>query len=125
MRILNLLVVTVLVLAAVYVYEIKFEATLQAEKVMKLRSEIRHERDGIAVLRADWAKLDNPTRIQTLTQRYLPLRQTEPTQIDTLDNLPERPPSIVPPGTADPIGAIIEQVEEQLLTGSIPSKEQR
>jgi hypothetical protein len=125
MRLLNLLVIAVLVLAAAYVYEIKFESTLQAERVMKLRSEIRRERDGIAVLRAEWAKLDNPTRIQTLTNRYLQLKPTEATQIDPLDRLPERPPQIVPPGTADPIGAIIEQVEEQLLTGSVAPTEQR
>ena len=42
-------------LAAAYVYEIKFESTLQAERVAKLRGEIRREHDAIAALRAEWA----------------------------------------------------------------------
>jgi len=62
-RFLNLCVLMLLVAAAAYVYEIKFESTLQAERLAKLRTEIRRERDAIATLRAEWAKLDNPVRI--------------------------------------------------------------
>ncbi len=105
MRLLNAIVIAALVLAAAYVYEIKFEATLQAERLAKLRTEIRRERDAIAVLRAEWAKLDNPARIQGLAQRHLPLRPIEATQIDSLDRLPARPAPAASP--ADPIGALI------------------
>ncbi len=38
------LVIVALVSAAAYVYEIKFESTLQAERLAKLRGEIRRER---------------------------------------------------------------------------------
>lgn len=111
LRILHLIVIASLVMAAAYVYRIKFESTRQAEKVVKLRSEIRKERDAIAALRAEWAKLDNPRRIQGLTQRHLKdLKPVAATQFDTFDRLPERPPSLVPPGTTDPIGAIIESI---------------
>ena len=51
MRILNLCVVVLLVLAASYVYEIKFESTLRAERVAKMRGDVRRERDAIAALR--------------------------------------------------------------------------
>ena len=67
-----------LVAAAAYVYEIKFESTLQAERLAKLRSEIRRERDAIATLRAEWAKLDNPVRIQGLAQRHLSSSRSTP-----------------------------------------------
>jgi hypothetical protein len=43
------------------VYKIKYESTLQAERVAKLRAEVRREQDAIATLRAEWAKLDRPT----------------------------------------------------------------
>ena len=68
-RMLNLVVVAALVLAAAYVYKIKFESTLQAERVAKLRTEIRHERDKIAALRAEWSQLDSPSRIQGIAER--------------------------------------------------------
>ena len=55
MRILHLFVIVALVMAAAYVYDIKFEATMQAERLSKLRGEIRRERDAVAALRADWA----------------------------------------------------------------------
>lgn len=107
-RLLNMFVVVALIGAAGWVYKIKFEATLDAERVGKLRTEIRRERDTIASLRAEWAQLDRPDRIQALAQRHLKLKAVEVSQFDALDRLPERPRQIVPPGTADPIGAIIE-----------------
>lgn len=117
MRLLHILVVAVLVMAAAYVYRIKFEATVQAEHLAKLRSEIRRERDAIAALRAEWAKLDNPSRIEALARRHLPLRQIDPLQYDKLDALPERPSQLVPPDIEDPIGALIDRADE--TTGGI------
>src|SRR3954447_12827164 len=90
-RLLNICVIVALVLAAADVYKIKFESTRQAQRVAKLRMEIRREHDAIATLRAEWAKLDSPGRIQSLTRRHLPLKPAEARQIDKLDNLPVRP----------------------------------
>ena len=50
MRLVNILVIGALILAASFVYKIKFDSTLQAERVAKLRGELRRERDAIAVL---------------------------------------------------------------------------
>src|SRR2546421_12508524 len=96
MRLLNICVIVALVLAAADVYKIKFESTRQAQRVAKLRTEIRREHDAIAALRAEWAKLDAPARIQDLARRHLQLKPTEVRQFDRLDNLPERPPDVVP-----------------------------
>jgi cell division protein FtsL len=90
MRLLHLIVVASLVAAAIHVYKIKFESTLQAERVAKLGAEIRRERDRITALRAEWAQLDNPARIQALAQRHLALKPIDPSQIEPLDHLPER-----------------------------------
>ncbi len=112
MRILNILVIGALVAAAVYVYKGKFESTLQAERLAKLRMEVRREQDAIASLRAEWSKLDTPARIQELAKRHLTrMRPIDPRQIDTLRNLPERPPDLVPPDAADPIGSLLENPE--------------
>ena len=123
MRLLNICVIVALVLAAADVYKIKFESTRQAQRVAKLRMEIRREHDAIAALRAEWAKLDGPCRIQELTQRHLPLRPLEGRQIDRLDNLPERPPDLVPAEAPDPIGTVIANPEvlDRTATGSVPA----
>ncbi len=91
-------------------------STLQAERVAKLRGELRNERNAIAVLRAEWAKLDAPNRIQGLADRHLTLRRIEPTQFDSLDRLPERPAPSAPNG--DPIGAMLAPTAPE-TTGSI------
>ena len=108
MRIIHLLVIGVLVFAAAYVYRIKMESTVRTERVLRLHAEIREQRDAIAALRAEWAKLDAPLRLQGLAERHLPLKPINATQYDQLKNLPERPPNFVKPGDPDPIGAMIE-----------------
>ena len=117
MRFLHLIVVAALVSAAVYVYKIKFDSALQAERVAKLRTDLRKERDAIAALRAEWAQLNNPSRIQGLVQRHLKLRPIEATQFDSFAALPERPADAAPP-VDDPIGAMIDQ-SAPATTGSV------
>ena len=120
LRILNLIVVGVLILAAAYVYRIKFNSTVQAERLAKIRSEVRRERDAIAGLEAKWAELDNPARIEGLAKRFLPLKQIEPSQYSSLDQLPERPPELVQPGSQDPIGAFLQDSDASpAATGSV------
>jgi cell division protein FtsL len=119
LRLLNLAVIGMLVLAAAWVYEIKYSSTRQAEHVAKLRAELRRERDAIAALRAEWAQLDNPDRIQILARRHLTMKPIEGRQFDSLVGLPEKPIDIVPPGTADPIGALIENmVDPEVVSGA-------
>ena len=117
MRLLNILVIGALILAASFVYKIKFDSTLQAERVAKLRGELRRERNAIAGLRAEWAKLDTPGRIQGLADRHLALQPMKSTQFDKLDRLSERPPTVVPAPGNDPIGAMLSPVP--VTTGSV------
>ena len=125
-RILHLSVIVALILAAAYVYDIKFESTLQAERVAGLRNEIRRERDAVAALRAEWAKLDSPVRIQLLAKRHLQLKQLDARQIDNLANLanlPERPKPPLLVDELDPIGALITLPEGgETPTGSTGRK---
>jgi hypothetical protein len=119
-RLLNFVVIGALIFAAAYVYRIKFDSTVQAERLAKLRTEVRHERDKIAALRAKWGELDNPARIEALAKRFLRLKPVAPAQFDTLDHLPDPPPDFMRPGARDPIGGMIENLEEPVaVTGSI------
>jgi cell division protein FtsL len=120
-RILNLAVIGALILAAAYVYRIKYDSTVQAERLAKIRSEVRRERDAIAALRAEWGELESPARIEALAKRYLHLKPVAPTQFDKLNALPEQPPQLVKPNSRDPIGEVIETLEEPppATTGSL------
>jgi len=120
LRIINLIVIGSLILAAAYVYRIKFDATVQAERLAKIRNEVRRARDAVAALRAEWSELDNPARIEALAKRHLPLKPVNATQFSSLDQLPERSPQLVSPDSRDPIGDIIETLEEpRSATGSV------
>ena len=125
MRIIHLFVIGVLVFAAAYVYRIKMESTSRVERVLRLNAEIREQRDAIAALRAEWAKLDAPLRLQGLAERHLKLQPIVATQYDQLKNLPERPPAFARPGAPDPIGSMLKSIEAaadpQGITGSVPA----
>jgi hypothetical protein len=123
MRIIHLFVIAALVFAAAYVYRIKMESTSRTERVLRLHAEIREQRDAIATLRSEWAKLDAPLRLQGLAERHLQLKPINSTQYDQLKNLPERPPNFARPGAPDPIGAMINTIEAatdaDTVTGSV------
>jgi hypothetical protein len=122
MRPLNILVIAALIIAASAVYKIKFDSTLQVERVDKLRGELRHERNAIAALRAEWARLDTPSRIQELADRFLPQLQPEKaTQFGNFNDLPPRPPALPQPA-ARTAGAMLASPE---TTGSLPAKKPR
>ena len=125
MRILHFLVIGMLVFAAAYVYRIKMESTSRTERVLRLHADIREQRDAIAALRSEWAKLDAPLRLQGLAERHLSMKPINATQYDQLKNLPERPPNFAKPGSRDPIGAMIDTIEAvaepDTVTGSVPS----
>jgi len=128
MRIIHLLVIGALVFAAAYVYRIKLESTVRTERVLRLHADIREQRDAIAALRSEWAKLDAPLRLQGLAERHLPLKPLSATQYDSLKNLPERPPNFARPGAPDPIGAMLDTIDAAAdaatVTGSLPAPAQ-
>src|SRR5436305_11667672 len=97
-----------LVFAAAYVYRIKMESTSRTERVLRLHAEVREQRDAIAALRAEWAKLDAPLRLQGLAERHLGLKPVSANQLDSLNNLPDRPPRFLRKGDPDPIGAMLQ-----------------
>src|SRR5216110_4110539 len=123
MRIIHFLVIGVLVFAASYVYRIKMESTSRTERVLRLNAEIREQRDAIATLRAEWARLDAPLRLQGLAERHLALKPLVATQYDSLKNLPERPPNFT--RDPDPIGSMLNSIEAAAGapagTGSVPA----
>ncbi|MDR4307662.1 hypothetical protein IHQ68_13640 [Chelatococcus sambhunathii] len=90
-RVLNVLAVVALVVSAVLVYRIKYDATLHAEQVAKLKRAISQEVDSVATLKAEWAILARPDRIQALAAKHLDLKPMTREQSIQLASLPSRP----------------------------------
>jgi hypothetical protein len=120
MRLVNLVIIAALMLAAADVYRIKFASILQGEHLAKLRRDIRQERDAIASQRFEFFRLDNPARIEGLAKRHLPLQLQDPGQFDDFEQLPERPSDAE---GGDLIGAMIANPDSiNGITGSLAAK---
>jgi hypothetical protein len=118
MRIIHLLVIGLLVFAAAHVYRIKMDSTVRTERVLKLQAEIRDERNAIASLRAEWARLDAPSRLQGLAERHTELKPIAANQFDQIKNLPMR--SSEPKPSGDPLTSMIDVIDGDIITGTLP-----
>lgn len=102
-RVVSLIAIILVVAAAVGLYRLKGESQSQARYIAELRKEIAAEREMIAVLRAEWNYLDQPSRIQQLSERYLDLSRLAVEQISVVEQLPMRPIDINP-ADVNPLG---------------------
>jgi cell division protein FtsL len=107
LRILHVLSLLILIGSAVAVYKVKFDTTYEAQRIAKLRNEIRQERDRLSLLRAEWMRLSSPQRIQDLASRHLGMKPLQVARISDLSGLPEKP---LGPEDGDPIGEFIDRL---------------
>jgi hypothetical protein len=89
-RLMNVIAILVLVGSAVYAYSIKYSTLYQAEKMAKLKRELQSETDSLAMVRAEWAHVANPVRIEALADQYLGGQVMQLSQIATLAGLPDK-----------------------------------
>ena len=90
-RTLDIILVVVMTAVAAVTYTLKHQAELKLEEVRKIEAEIRLEQDTIDLLRADWALLTQPSRLQALIGTYKAELQLEPTESVQLAQPAERP----------------------------------
>ena len=93
-RYLNVLAVASLVGSAVYAYSISYQTMLFSAQIDKTSDQIQHQRDDIAMLRAEWAHLTRPQRLQALADKYLDLQTLAINQIVSVRDLPDRAPKV-------------------------------
>jgi cell division protein FtsL len=109
LRILHVLSILVLVASAFAVYKVKYESTYEVQRIAKLRSEIRVERERLALLRTEWTRLAAPQRVQDLAARHLGMKPLAVARMGDLSGLPEKP---LGPEDGDPIGEFIGTLPE-------------
>ena len=94
LKLLHVVAIGALVSSAVYAYTIKYETTLEAEQLRKLKVKAQRERDAIAVLKAEYQFLNRPDRLQTLADRHLDLQPLTIAQIVRASDIPVRGPKV-------------------------------
>ena len=89
-RLLNLVAIACLIASAIYAYTIKYQTMFRAETVASLKAEIRQEQDRIGLLRAEWANLSRPERVEALSDKLLSLQPLQLNQIVKPEALPSK-----------------------------------
>ncbi|WP_119677855.1 cell division protein FtsL [Indioceanicola profundi] len=77
--------------ASVILYQTSYRVQEQADELAKLNRQIVAEQEAIQVLRAEWAYLNDPVRLERLVAEHTVLGPTKVEQIVTLDQLPLKP----------------------------------
>jgi hypothetical protein len=83
-RTLDVVMIAVMTAAATVTYSLKHQAENKLELVRKIDAEIKLEEDTIDLLKADWALLTQPNRLNRLVKNFetdLKLVPTESTQL--------------------------------------------
>jgi cell division protein FtsL len=103
-RILHAVAIAALIASAAYVYGVKYRTIYASEQLVKTRHLIDREKDAISLLRAEFAHLARPDRIQELADSKLGLQPLALSQIATVDELPDAEPKV------DSIGRALESL---------------
>ena len=110
-RFFNFVLLAAMIVGAGVTYDMKHKAEVAADQVARLQAEIAKEKDALALLRAEWSLLTQPSRLQDVVEKYathFQLQPFSPKQIATIDEIPLKPLHIDPVGdelarmTADP-----------------------
>ena len=93
-RMLNISAVAALIGSALYSYSIKYDTIWYAEQIVKLKNQIQREHNDISGLRAEWAHLTRPERIDALAAKNLGLQPMSLGKIARAQDLPDRGPKV-------------------------------
>ena len=107
-------------LIVIGLFHVKFQVQALEDELVRVNRQIDGEQQAIHVLKAEWSYVNQPQRLQGLSQRFLDLQPLTPRQIvnlanfgrDSLDNVvPPPPPSrtitLTPPRQREANGTII------------------
>jgi cell division protein FtsL len=103
-RILHAFAIAALIGSAAYVYGVKYRTIYASEQLVKTRHLINKEKDAINLLRAEYAHLARPDRVQVLADSKLGLQPLALSQIATVNELPDAQPK------TDSIGRTLESL---------------
>jgi hypothetical protein len=94
--------------SGLYVYQEKHRAHLLEIEIAKTIKQVDAARARTAMLRAEWALLNEPDRLQDLADRHLQLQTMVPSQFVQMSELDQHLPAPLAPGSAPASGPVEE-----------------
>lgn len=107
-----------------YLYQAKHHTKLLDDKIAAVEHKTAEAEARIAVLRAEWALENSPSRLADLAARYLLLTPMQPSQAVSMADLasrlpPPATPDANPPVVAEPDLAVVAGLQEPALYASV------
>lgn len=81
MRMLNMILSVLIILLFVGLYHIRYAADTKISDIQKLQQAIRQAEARQSILQAEWISLNNPARLEALSQQHLSLRPLKAEQL--------------------------------------------
>ncbi len=103
-RFMHAAAIAALIGSAAYVYGVKYQTIYASEQLVKTRHLIDKEKNAINLLRAEFAHLARPDRVQALADSKLGLEPLALSQIARIEELPDAQPKV------DSIGRTLESL---------------
>ncbi|PZU90410.1 MAG: hypothetical protein DI528_00800 [Shinella sp.] len=121
LRTFDLVMIGAMAAAAAVTYQIKHRTDNKLEEVRQIEAEIKLEKDTIELLKADWALLTQPNRLDRLIKLYgaeLQLQPTAPEQLVRPVELPMMKADVPRPVVAEGKKSS-DPVSDLITTGSV------
>jgi hypothetical protein len=93
LRVVNVLLLGALLVTVGATYDFKHNAEVATAGIARLQANISSEKDAIRTLNAEWASLNQPSRLEAVVNEhadYFQLQPFSPDQIATIDDIPLR-----------------------------------
>lgn len=97
-------------------FHFKHEVQRLEDEIQSIKIDIAEAQESIDVMHAEWGHLTDPRRLAALNTKFMRLVPTEPTQIITLNDLPEKGTS-----SALELTAGSSLVKERVIDASVKS----
>jgi cell division protein FtsL len=114
-KVLNGLLVLAVLVSGFFLYSLEHSTRALERQIAHEKKAIGEGREAIKLLSAEWSSLTRPERLQKLAEEQLKLQPVSASQIvaqaDMAKAVPDAPLVKLDDNNADPIGAILEQMQ--------------
>jgi cell division protein FtsL len=114
-KVLNGILVIAVLVSAFFLYSLEHSTRGLERQIATQKKILSNERESIKLLNAEWSSLTRPERLQKLAEEQLKLQPLTASQtvaeVDLAKTVPDAPVVKTPEQAADPIGAILEQMQ--------------
>lgn len=114
-KIFNGILVVAVLISGFFLYSLEHSTRALERQIAHAKKATSDEREAIKLLNAEWSSLTRPERLQKLAEEQLKLQSMTASQIvaaaDLAKAVPDAPIIKLQDDNADPIGAILEQMQ--------------